>query len=369
MTMIESKLLKSEERAMLTLRALYKQYGYRPFKMSKFEEYDLYVKNKEFLVSDSVITFNDTDGRLLALKPDVTLSIIKNGADSEFGKQKVYYNENVYRVSGSTHLFKEIMQSGIECIGDVDVFDVYEVLELAAKSLASVSESFVLDVSHMGLISAALNNASSDDSFKREAVKLVADKNRHDLRKLCRDYSVSVSAEEALLLLVDSYGLPDEVLKRLEPISALDGAEDAYNELKTLCSLLQGSELYSKIRLDFSVVNNMSYYNGILFKGFLDGICEGVLSGGEYDVLMNRMGRESKAIGFALYLDLLEELDDTSEDYDVDVLLIYDEKTEAETLIANKNRLVSEGKNVLSERVLPSKLRYRELVDLRGVTG
>ena len=80
--MIDSRILKKEERAMLSLRALYKLHGYLPFKMSKFEEYDLYVRNKEFLVSDSVITFNDTDGRLLALKPDVTLSIIKNGVDT-----------------------------------------------------------------------------------------------------------------------------------------------------------------------------------------------------------------------------------------------------------------------------------------------
>ena len=77
--MIEEAILKNEERAILKLRSLYKKYGYMPFKMSKFEEYDLYVRNKDFLISDRVITFNDTNGKLLALKPDVTLSIIKNG--------------------------------------------------------------------------------------------------------------------------------------------------------------------------------------------------------------------------------------------------------------------------------------------------
>ncbi|MBQ7771078.1 MAG: hypothetical protein IJ373_07825, partial [Clostridia bacterium] len=63
------KVLKQEERISLALRALYKKYGYQPYKMSKFEEYDLYVTNKEFLVGDGVITFNNTDGKLLALKP------------------------------------------------------------------------------------------------------------------------------------------------------------------------------------------------------------------------------------------------------------------------------------------------------------
>lgn len=109
-----SKILKSEERAVLALRSLYRKYGYMPYKMSKFEEYDLYVKNKDFLVSDSVITFNDMDGRLLALKPDVTLSIVKNTDDKPLCKTKLFYNENVYRVSGSTHAYKEIMQTGLE---------------------------------------------------------------------------------------------------------------------------------------------------------------------------------------------------------------------------------------------------------------
>lgn len=72
---IDSNSLKYDERAIFVLRSLYSKYGYSYYKMSKFEEYDLYVRNKDFLVSDSVITFTDTNGRLMALKPDVTLSI------------------------------------------------------------------------------------------------------------------------------------------------------------------------------------------------------------------------------------------------------------------------------------------------------
>ena len=75
---LKSEYMRTEEKVIFALRELYSKYGYAQFKMSKFEEYDLYVKNKDFLVSDSVITFNDTNGKLLALKPDVTLSIIKN---------------------------------------------------------------------------------------------------------------------------------------------------------------------------------------------------------------------------------------------------------------------------------------------------
>ena len=85
------------DRVTFALRALYAKYGYIQYRMSKFEEYDLYARNKDFLISDAVITFTDTNGRLMALKPDVTLAIIKNSRDSE-ETVKVCYAENVYRV-------------------------------------------------------------------------------------------------------------------------------------------------------------------------------------------------------------------------------------------------------------------------------
>ena len=58
--MLDTKILKNEEKAVFALRKLYRQYGYLPYKMSKFESYEYYIQNKDFLVSDRFITFNDT---------------------------------------------------------------------------------------------------------------------------------------------------------------------------------------------------------------------------------------------------------------------------------------------------------------------
>ena len=152
------KTLKKEEQAILLLRKLYQSYGYQPYKMSRFEEYDLYVRNKDFLISDQVITFSDRRGKLLALKPDVTLSIIKN-AGKTLDTQRVYYNENVYRVDPQTRAFREIMQTGLECIGNLTNMDVTEVVLLAAQSLQTLDQNFVLDLSHMGLVGGVLKNS------------------------------------------------------------------------------------------------------------------------------------------------------------------------------------------------------------------
>ena len=91
--MCESK-KRSASSVSESLCALYAAYGYTQYNMSKFEAYDLYVRNKDFLISDSVITFTDTNGQLMALKPDVTLSIVKNNRDEAGVVQRLYYQEN-----------------------------------------------------------------------------------------------------------------------------------------------------------------------------------------------------------------------------------------------------------------------------------
>ena len=362
--MKENFILKNEERAIFALRSLYRRYGYLPYKMSKFEEYDLYVRNKDFLVSESVITFNDTNGRLLALKPDVTLSIIKNsGIDKEY-KQKLYYNENVYRISESTHQYKELMQAGIECIGDIDINDIFEVVYLAAKSLDAISPDFALDVSHMGIFSAILDTVSDDEMFKKQVAKLVSQKNGHETLALCEKFNVSKEDADLLVDFIGLYGEPKKVISRLESMVKSENGIAALNELKALCELIGETEFNGRIKLDFSVVNDMNYYNGIVFKGFLMGISEGVLSGGEYGRLVRRMGKDNNAIGFAIYLDLLEALEACDEEYDVDVLLIHDKEIEPKALLKAKLDIISNGESVSCQTSVPEKLRYKKLIKL-----
>ncbi len=117
---LDLNVLRPQERVSLQLRLLYEQEGFRKYHMGRFEEYGLYQENRRFLSSEQVITFTDLDGRLLALKPDVTLSIAKNAQVGPGGCGRYYYQENVYRPSQESHTFREISQMGLECIGAVD---------------------------------------------------------------------------------------------------------------------------------------------------------------------------------------------------------------------------------------------------------
>ena len=358
-----NQILKNEEKALLALRSLYRAYGYLPFKMSKFEEYDLYVRNKDFLVSEGIITFTDNSGKLLALKPDVTLSIIKNGVDEAGCKQKVYYNENVYRPSGETRQYKEIMQTGLECIGDIGEYELFEVLLLASKSLELISEDFVLEISHMGVLSGMLEEINAGDEFNREVAVCIKEKNVHELKKLGEKYGVDVEKIKKLCDFAGIYGEPCSVIERLSPLCENETSRQALETLKNIYRLFEGRAEAKNIRFDFSLVNDMKYYSGIVFCGFIDGIYQSVLSGGQYGSLMAKMGRRSDAVGFAIYLDMLEGLEKSGEKYDVEVLLLSGNASASE-LIEKVESLQAEGKTVSVQASIPEKLRYKEIISL-----
>ena len=302
------KILSAEEWTALNLRALYAENGYEKYRMSKFEEYDLYARNKDFLVSDSVITFTDTDGKLLALKPDVTLSIIKNAKPQAGKAMKVYYHENVYRVSKGTRAYKELAQAGLECLGDVSEDNLAEVVYLAAKSLDTVSNRNVLELSELTVVDGVLRYCGLDTTARQALWARLAEKNLAGVQEIAKCAGMSEMKASLLEKLVTTYGSADAVLPKLDVFRVNEETAKAVDAFKALIRSLQARGVGEKLRIDFSVLGDMNYYNGLAFKGFVEGLPTWILSGGRYDKLMAKMGKQGKAVGFAVYLDEIAKL-------------------------------------------------------------
>lgn len=356
--------LSTQERVMFSLRGLYSSYGYIQFKMNKFEEYDLYARNKDFLISDHVITFTDLNGKLMALKPDVTLSMVKNSKDSPNSLQKLYYVENVYRGDKGTGGFKEIMQVGLECLGCVDDYCLSEVLSLAVQSLRNISQNSILDISHLGILSDFLDSIGIPQNAKSTVFQCIGAKNRHELAAVCRDCGVSEESIADLLKLTSLNGMPDVVLPQISEILG-DRIDTA--ALESLANVIRGlpdGPDKDMLRFDFSVVDDFHYYNGLVFKGFVQGIPQSVLSGGQYDKLMRKMGRKSDAVGFAVYMDILERLEQSRKSYDVDVVLLYDENADIKIVRKQADQMIRGGSSVMVQRTVPENIRYRQLMKI-----
>ena len=361
---LHNTVLCREEELAAQLRELYQSRGYLQYKMSKFESYELYSRNRDFLISDHIVTFQDRSGKLMALKPDVTLSIVKNAVEGQSTGEKVYYNENVYRTAKGTGKIREIMQTGLECIGEIDSLCMCEVMTLAAQSLALISEEHLLAVSHMGFLKGMLEAVTEDSAEQRFLLACIAGKNAHSLKARLEEMGVPAEMQYRMTALLSLYGPMAETLPVLKKLSVNQETEAACSQLEEVFLLLTETGVAQKLVLDFSIVNDMSYYNGVTFQGFVAGIPTGVLSGGRYDNLLKKFGSDMSAVGFAVYLDLLEQFE-VSPDYDVDVLILYDDGTDKRALLREADRRIKAGERVRTARGTDKRLKYRVLEDLR----
>ena len=355
--------MSQDERATAALRELYEGMGYRKFKMSKFEEYELYLDNKSFLPSGSIVTFTGRSGKLMALKPDITLSILKNVRSGTELPRKLYYTENVYRASHHSGDIRELMQVGLEYVGDVDLYAKCEVISLACQSLAALAPGYVLDISHMGLVTGLLSAACLPEDIQKQALVCIGSKNGHELRRLLAGSGLDAEQIARLTALATLSGPFEQILPQARALACEAASSDAVDELERLYNILSHVTDVSRLRLDFSIVNDMSYYNGLIFRGYIPGVPEGILSGGQYDHLARRLSQAPGAIGFAVYLDLLDLIAEPDPEYDVEFLILCPGDDKALEALQRSARLREAGLSVRVQKT-PGRIRARETITL-----
>lgn len=350
-----------EENLISNLEALYKRFGYRRYKPACFEEYSLYQENKDFLIGKNVIAFSDLSGKLMAMRPDVTLSLIKHSDVGAGQCEKFFYNEKVYRQAAGRKDYREISQTGVEVIGDIDFAATCELTLLVCRSLSLIDGNFAVDVSHTrfteGLISAFGNDGKTVSSYLKS-------KNLHDFYKLADMRKFSDKLVSAYLTAVKCGGNWKTALEKCAAIALNDEMKNAVEELTKICSALETFGYADKMCVNFSAVSNADYYNGIIFNGYLQGVPHCVLSGGRYDKLLNKLGKSGGAVGFALYLGEIERYFENG-DESVDYLVIYDIKSELEAVKFAENA-AKNGNSSRISTVVPQGLKYKNLCDLRS---
>lgn len=335
---------------------LYTSYGYRRFLMNKFEDYSLYADNKSFLVDDRLLTFTD-GGKLKALKPDITLSIVKNLARDQHLPLKVFYNETVYRVKKGDREFSELHQMGLELIGDDSLYAITEVVSLAKATLDAVNQNNILDISHMGILTSLIDHACECGAKRDELTALISQKNADGIQSLLS----ALDCENPLAMLVASYLPISQMIPALK--STLPNSQ-AVEELAQIADVLQSLGLDHNVYLDFSLMHDIGYYNGIIFKGYIKDVPVAVLSGGRYDPLLERFGLKSAALGFALYLDYIRYSDSAPES---DILLLYSDQDSALSITQAMQKITAQGKHVMAASQIPANRSFSKILHVAEV--
>ena len=95
-----------------------------------------------------------------------------------------------------------------------------------------------------------------------------------------------------------------------------------------------------------------------------------VLSGGQYDRLMRKMGRASGAVGFAVYLDELGSIAPEDREPDADVLLLYGPDASPEAVCRQVQLFTARGLRVLAQQKRPEHGLFGRVVELgKGEPG
>ena len=324
--------LINENSIVSNLINIYERFGFKKIKLSKFEDYNLYNNNKDFLQTEHILTFMNLNGNLKSLRPDVTLSIVKKVLkDNEKETQKIYYIEDIYKIVSNE--YEEIPQVGVEIIGKLNNYSNLEIISMAIESLKSINKNYILEISNIDFISAIFEEINLEENLKIEILNNIYLKNKHDLEKLLNK-NVDNKYKKYILSFIELSGNYKDILKKLKSLIINKKMQKSYEELKSLSFVFELYNNFDKILLDFSIESQLGYYNGIIFKGYIKESNDIILSGGRYDKLLNKFNSNKNAIGFAIYMDKLYEKNKTS-DF-IDILILY--KSGDENILLNEVR-------------------------------
>ena len=327
-----------------SLRGLFESRGFRRTTPGKFEEYDLYVENRNFLDCEHLITFMDMEGKLLALKPDVTLSIVKNmpsGTMPAF--EKLYYMDEVYRVSHDSRDYKVLGQLGVEIIGPGDPLSSIECIDLALEALAQIDPEYILDISHLGFVLGLFDSLKLSHTIRTAILGAVHAKSAHTLRNILSEVDIPKEDTAIILELSELHGPFNKIMPRVKALCQNDAMCEACDELEQINTVVSGLGMSERVFLDFSVISDLDYYNGLSFLGYVKGVPKAILSGGRYDNLMRRMGKKSNAIGFAINLSDLKSYRKSGKIHDFDVLITYEAGCNPAQLLEEQRRLAEKN--------------------------
>ena len=344
------KNMSKKNLVLLNIRKMYDSYGYKKISLPSFEEYDLYNENKDF-IDRNVLTVMSPNGKLLALRPDITLSVAKKISKEQSLKySKIYYQENTYNLTKYVG-YEEDEQLGIELIGKESTFLDFEIVNLAVKSLDIINKKSMIVLSHAGFSSSIFENFDLEYETKEQILDCINRKNSHDIQKILkRNEHISENVKKLIYKIPELSGNLENIEKELLKYEINVNTKKILSELKQLNSLLMKFYKKSKIIFDFSVIKNLNYYNGIILQGYIEGFPNVILTGGRYDKLFEKFGVDTGAVGFAILTDGLKGYYKDTDKKDFEVLIAYD-NSDFEKLVEIVNDFQKKGLRVRTENI------------------
>lgn len=307
-TDVHSDEYAAKEKIIDKIKKTFKGFGYHQVSTPAFEYYDTFTALGG-LSRDEMFKLIDQKGRILVLRPDMTIPIARMAAGKS-GYQKYSYISNIFRMNDKQNGMKrEFIQAGVEFLGNEREEADGETIALAIEILLKNEiDGFQIDLGHVGFCRALLRECEIHKNQQSQLQYLIEQKNLAELENLLNAYKIKDSIANAILEIPSLYGSAEKVIRRAKYLIQNNEMENAIQNLEKVYNILKDYAYDKYITLDLGMINPMHYYTGIIFKGYILDYGKIILSGGRYDQLIKTDGRGTPAVGFGLNVDKLMEV-------------------------------------------------------------
>lgn len=337
------------------LRKNFELWGYNEVQTPAFEYYDVFAHGIGSYRQEKLIKFIDSDGRILALRPDLTLPIARlvtsTHKDLTFPLRFFYIDDAFGYDNPSARYQRQFTQAGIELIGDRSPYADAEVISMAIESLYIAGLSnFTIDIGQVEYFKGLVEEANLTEEQGEALRRGIDTKNMIEVENLLSDSKVNAELREKILELPFLYG-GQEVLLKAKEFAANDRSRRAVENVGEIYKILCSYGYERHLSIDFSMLQEIDYYTGMIFKGYVMELGAPLLGGGRYDSLLAEFGYSTPSTGFALsvkgILIAMEKQNGFEKNIDVDLVVGHDNASSKEAFILLKKHR-GEGKRAVS---------------------
>ena len=299
--------LRSTENA---IRETLERKGYSEIITPAVEYYDVFAQANPELDQESMLKIVDKSGRICVARPDNTTPIARIAAtrlDDAALPVRLYYSQKVFRSVSGDHGHKgEFLQIGAELIGADGLHADLDILSAAFEALRSTgADNFRIELGHAEIYKALIEALGVDAAAAESIRRLIENKSFAALGDILAPFGSKPEAK-ALYAMPQLFG-GVEVLDEVEVLTGNVRVLGAISYLRRLYKALDEAGFGGMVMIDLGLVHEMDYYTGIMFRGYCGGAGAAILSGGRYNALCAKFGKDMPAGGFGIDVESVAE--------------------------------------------------------------
>lgn len=282
-------------------------FGYQDIQTPTFEFFDVFSREIGTTPSKELYKFFDKEGNTLVLRPDFTPSIARCAAkyfmDESIPLRFCYGGNTFINTDNLQGKLKETTQMGAELIGDSSPEADAEMIAMLVEALQNAGlKEFQVSLGQIDYFKGLCEEAKLDAGITAELRELISNRNDFSARELLEQNNIPKQNITALLSVNSLFG-SYEILDRALETTANKRCTEAVDRLKEVYKLLSLYGVEKYISFDLAMVSKFNYYSGIIFNAYTYRTGSAIAKGGRYDHLLEKFGKPSAAIGFAVIID------------------------------------------------------------------